>query len=593
MSKLFSFLDSNDFNNVEVAIENNKEDTLDSKIEFEIENIDNLSDGLEYVTEGFKTLSDAFYKVNNTSTLLLENTSSKDDFIASMEQINLLTEYTLKNLGIKTKLPSLEDFRNSYAYENCRLITMESFKDWLVTLWEKIKKFFKDFFNKINYFFRRLLNLNLTLEEYDKVIDNKIKNLKDKSNIESKLVESNLPVYLADEGLTTIDNVYLLTTGKRKIFNLINDINNLDNALKETMLQSVNYSLELSRLLDKENIEESNIKEYIENLKSILTETIFTYKSDLNDDLPLKVYDNFTDRLMNTGDNKEDIISVYKLLDKQDEKNTPCYLNIYLGYNNSKIIVDSKYEENTYAKKEMQTLTKKKDIEDLYDIYKNMKKELKIEDISRNLDKHKNTIDKMIKDVEKLISSKKKVIATTPSINSNKENNIKTLLKIIINNIDNDLIISNNKKEKDGYVIFFIINKNKEIPFIFRKVKDNNLIFIPEEDVMLIANDLFDYDFDQDKIDDLVNNFLNFYNKNRNIINKVLLNSNIVDSDNTVDDLDINNKLKLLDNIALFYISYMNSISEIIQILISKHLTIYTKLKYEIVKYIYKSADNF
>ena len=592
MTKLFSVLDD-----IIISTENKEENTLDSKIDFEIENIENLSDSLEYTLEGFKTLSNAFYEVNNTSTLFLKNKGSKREFIASMEQINILIESTLKNLNIKAKLPSLEDFNNDYAFETCKLITLEGFKDWLITIWEKIKKFFKEFFKKINYFYRRILSLNLTLEEYEELIENKIKKIKDNSEIESKIIESKLPVYLANEETTSIDKIYLLTNGKYKIRNLVKEIINLNESLSKII--NINKN---NRLNEIEDINKEKVNILTNGIISILTNNIFKINSDINDDLPLDVYDNFINKLSSSSfDNETETIQIYKMLENQDEIEMPCYLNMYLGTNNSKVIVGIKYEENTHVKKEIKTLTKKSEIEDLYKFHKDMKKDLKLDSISKDLDKHQDIINDIIKEAEKVISNKKKILVNSFGKSTSNEENLVKFFKESLNEFNKDkskVRFDFNRYESKDNTILFEVNANLKR----EETKKYSIIFIKEnEKFEYISNiDVFIEKLKEFK-EDINESNESFLFNDLNVFLKTIGRDNFYSSDeknnnsqlSNISEEEIQEKIKLLDKIALFYISYMNSIGEIVKILISNHLTIYTKIRYELIKYIYNSIKEF
>lgn len=211
------------------------QENLDTRVPFnemsELEDISDLeahTDGIQMATEAFKTASNNIKLIGNMKTTLDSKDRSSGEYFQSLETYSLMMETIADNLGVKNRIPSLEDFKNPYSTEACHEITMEGFYGFIKSIWQKIKDIFAAFFKKISLFFKRLMGANLNLEEYNKYLDPMISKLKvQKASLSDNTVsiDSKLPSFLANPGMEKIDSNFLFTTGKDKLTYLTETIN--------------------------------------------------------------------------------------------------------------------------------------------------------------------------------------------------------------------------------------------------------------------------------------------------------------------------------------------------------------------------------
>jgi len=219
---------------------------------------------------------------------------------------NYLTIYSLnedfikainKNLGCQKPIVSLEDYRLSIDKKGVHEITMEGLKDILITIWEKIKAFFKKLYEKIILFIRRLIGLEPQFNYLEKYIEHNIAKIKSRNLIlanKSQKVETNIVKYLApyDVGDFNEDHIWRVGIPKINAFiNLIEDmikyskIGNepeIINAIKASIDKNISNIKRIKGEIDEIYTENfSNIKpeEFISNLSNI-TEKIETISSE-------------------------------------------------------------------------------------------------------------------------------------------------------------------------------------------------------------------------------------------------------------------------------------------------------------------------
>jgi hypothetical protein len=142
---------------------------------------------------------------------------------------NYLTIYSLnedfikaigKNLGCQKPVVSLEDYRVSLAKEKVHEITMEGIKDILITIWEKIKAFFRSLFDRIILFARRLIGLEPQFHHLEKYISNNIAKIKSRNLAlmdKNQKVQTNIVKYLAPYDVSDFSENALWVIGVPKI----------------------------------------------------------------------------------------------------------------------------------------------------------------------------------------------------------------------------------------------------------------------------------------------------------------------------------------------------------------------------------------
>lgn len=263
------------------------QETLDIRLPFQgvvalndISDFEAHTDGLQLSTEAFKTASNNLKLISGMMSSLDGKDRSSGEYFQSLETYSLMMETIADNLGVKHRIPSLEDFKNPYGTEACHQITMEGFYSFIKTIWQKIKDIFAAFFKKVSLFFKRLMGANLNLEEYNKYLDPMISELKVKNATltdNTVLIESKLPSMLANPGMEKIDSNFLFTTGKDKLDQLTEMVNGVFgkqiSEIAKTDMKEIHNKLR--KFIDKsknaKNIRIEDIKDLVHELK---TETV-------------------------------------------------------------------------------------------------------------------------------------------------------------------------------------------------------------------------------------------------------------------------------------------------------------------------------
>jgi hypothetical protein len=259
---------------------------------------------------------------------------------------NYLTIYSLnedfikaigKNLGCQKPVVSLEDYRVSLAKEKVHEITMEGIKDILITIWEKIKAFFRSLFDRIILFARRLIGLEPQFHHLEKYISNNIAKIKSRNLTlmdKNQKVQTNIVKYLAPYDVNDFSENALWVIGVPKINAFLvliedmikysktnNDAQNIDkfkNAISEAHnklkpLESVCKTFQ-SRFVEGKIIKEKLLR-YIPNdeIKKINTnlEAINNLISGLIDNLGENIN---TDEMLTT---------IFKLYNAEDLNDNP------------------------------------------------------------------------------------------------------------------------------------------------------------------------------------------------------------------------------------------------------------------------------
>lgn len=261
------------------------------------------TDGLQMSTEAFKTASNNLKLVSGMMGTLDTKDRSSGEYFQSLETYSLMMGTIADNLGVKHRIPSLEDFKNPYGTEACHQITMEGFYSFIKSIWQKIKDLFAAFFKKVSLFFKRLMGADLNLEEYNKYLDPMISELKVKKaslTDNTVLIDSKLPSILANPGMEKIDSNFLFTTGKDKLDQLTAMVNGVFGKQISEIAKSDMKEIhsKIRKFIDKsKNTKDIKIEEIKDLLHELKTETVSSLgklfpfvQSDIRD-LPDDVFD--------------------------------------------------------------------------------------------------------------------------------------------------------------------------------------------------------------------------------------------------------------------------------------------------------------
>lgn len=414
MSKLFA---GEDFD-----IELPTSQTIEAKIEnSDIPDIiETHETSIQVAVEGVLKATNDLYIINDIRASLESKKLSSVEYFTSIENYSLYMKSISNNLGIKTKIPSMEDFKNPYGAKTSHQFVMEGFMEFIRSIWQKIKSFFKDFFKRILLFFKRLVNANLEMEEYEEYIEGMMHNVKksDKKNVEPIKINSKLPSMLSDFGMDSMGTDFLFSKGQTKLQNLSKLINVLTDkhiVQFESDLKDINTVISrkfvqgYKPLPDEARDISSNARNmYINNF----TKNLFASETTLNS-LPERVN---SEVLNNFDSNQLDDNNArfYSIINDRDVSETlPNNFNLYLAisqYDTSndqnnirtgKMLIISNIEKNTHIANSMDTIGSRDNLLRFYEFYKKFSKDFKINKVNIRIEDFENSINTMIKSLER------------------------------------------------------------------------------------------------------------------------------------------------------------------------------------------------
>lgn len=398
----------------------------DQLIEAKIENSDipNIAefheDAIQVAIEAVSKASNDMFIIRQLKASLENKKLSSIEYFTSIENYNLYMQSVSNNLGVSLRIPSIEDFKNPYGTKACHQFVMESFVEFIRSIWEKIKSFFKDFFKKIMLFFKRLTNANLEMEEYEQYIEDLMRHVKqsDKKNVEKIKFDSKLPSLVSDFGMQSMSTDYLLNRGRNKIENIgrliiyITEkcLPDLEKDLR-VYVNAINETFKKDHKLNPEEARESTSM-LRSNFIEALNKNVFVHTVQLKY-LPEEVYSdvmiNF-DREQLSNNN----ISFSSIIDDRDSgESLPNNFNLYLvnsHYNTdvdessiptNKLMIISNTKKNTYIENSMYTITNRDNLLKFYDFYKKFSKNFNMSRINNKMESFDNTIASILKTLDK------------------------------------------------------------------------------------------------------------------------------------------------------------------------------------------------
>ena len=388
---------------------------LEQLIEAKIENsdipdiVEFHEDAIQVAVEGVSKAINELYILQEVKASLESKKLSSVEYFTSVENYSLYMKSVANNLGIKSRIPSMEDFKNPYGIETSHKIAIEGFSEFIRSVWEKIKSFFKDFFKRIMLFFKRLVNANLQMEEYEMYIEDLMHNVKksDKSSVEQIKVDSKLPALLATPDVEVMKTDYLLTKGKQKMDNLTQFTEKLYGEVDKGLMKDFERNLNgLKDGLRSKAIQAADIDDirhnFVEMFKKIFT--IHVEYRALPDEVQSDVMSMFSTAELSTG-------KFYSFIpDRNTDAALPKNFNIYhvsadveIDQTNrtSKLFICSNTERNNITENKLETISSRENLLRLYDFYKKFSKEIKFEKMGRQL----QDLDKQIEDSFKVIEN--------------------------------------------------------------------------------------------------------------------------------------------------------------------------------------------
>lgn len=386
---------------------------LEQLIEAKIENsdipdiVEFHEDAIQVAVEGVSKATNELYILQEVKASLESKKLSSVEYFTSVENYSLYMKSVANNLGIKSRIPSMEDFKNPYGIETSHKIAIEGFSEFIRSVWEKIKSFFKDFFKRIMLFFKRLVNANLQMEEYEMYIEDLMHNVKksDKSSIEQIKVDSKLPALLATPDVEVMKTDYLLTKGKQKMDNLTQFTEKLYGEVDKGLMKDFERNLNgLKDGLRSKAIQAADIDDIRHNFVDMFKK-IFTIHVDYRA-LPDEVQSDVMSMFSTTELSASNFYSF--IPDRNTDAALPKNFNIYhvaadvqIDETNrtSKLFICSNIERNIITENKLETISSRENLLRLYDFYKKFSKEIKIEKMGRQL----QDLDRQIEDSFKVI----------------------------------------------------------------------------------------------------------------------------------------------------------------------------------------------
>lgn len=381
---------------------------LEQLIEAKIENsdipdiVEFHEDAIQVAVEGVSKATNELYILQEVKASLESKKLSSVEYFTSVENYSLYMKSVANNLGIKSRIPSMEDFKNPYGIETSHKIAIEGFSEFIRSVWEKIKSFFKDFFKRIMLFFKRLVNANLQMEEYEMYIEDLIHKVKksDKSSVEQIKVDSKLPALLATPDVEVMKTDYLLTKGKQKMDNLTDFTNKLYGEVDKGLMRDFEATLNgLKAGLESKAIQSDDIDNIRNNFVDMFKK-IFTINLEfraLPDDVQGDVMSMFSTAELNQS-------QFYSFIPDRDANAAlPKNFNIYhvaadvqldQTTRTSKLFICSNTERNNITENKLETISSRENLLRLYDFYNKFSKEIKIEKMDRMIQEFDKRIDK-------------------------------------------------------------------------------------------------------------------------------------------------------------------------------------------------------
>lgn len=394
---------------------------IETKIEnSDIPNIAEFHEGaIQVAVEAISKASNDMFIVSQLKASLESKKLSSVEYFTSIENYNLCMKSISNNLGVSIKIPSMEDFKNPYGIKASHQFVMEGFVEFMRSIWEKIKSFFKDFFKKLMLFFKRLVNANLEMEEYEQYIEGLMRKVKqsNKKDVEKITIDSKLPSLISDFSMQSMTTDYLFSKGKDKIENigrLITYISekclpDLENDLKVNIREvSEKFKKGYRPLPEEARDVTSNFRhEFID----ALTKNVFNHTLQL-ESLPEQV----SSEVMNNFDReqlKDGNATFYSLMnDRDSEESLPNNFNMYFVNSNydtgvdedniptSKLLIISNINKNTHIENSMYTITNRDNLLKFYDFYKKFSKSFNIDRINNKMKNFDNTISNILKSID-------------------------------------------------------------------------------------------------------------------------------------------------------------------------------------------------
>ncbi len=511
------------------------EGELNRELELEIEE---GNQDLQVILESYGRSVNELHLLSNVQTKMTDQQSNKLSYFQTLDNYQPVLNGIASNLGVKTQVPCIEDFQNPYGFKASHEVAMEGISDFIKRVWAKLKEIVTSFFKKIMLFFKRILGYDLELENYEQYLDEMIGKIKARKGTitDTRLViDSKLPSLLANEGMESIDSDFVLSTGLAKIRQIADVMDNV-------------FTKKLSGL--HKNLEQ--------NVKEALTATIQNFQTASNDEAYREAMYAFKDVAsvairnvfeFQTGkhqipdqpldamfhhfsrDELKGEVMVYSLVDSSDSyRRLPKDFNMYFFQtDDQKFFVTASVINNTYVKNKLNPISNRDNLIDFHRRYR---------DMTRRIDIAK--MNKVVGDVEKSINA-------------------------LISNIRNGLSSALDHTPKSGFT-----------ETIINQLYDDSAFASASADLGVLQTNI-------------VAEFTAIYTQNtayRSLVDKELAKQGISVSGSAAYQ-------KAITEIQNYMLGYFNAIQVMLKDVATNLASIYTELRYELIKFIYNSAKAY
>ena len=548
-------------------------------------------DSVGIVTESFKPVLHYYEAITHIEKALTEKNT-----ILAVEAYNPLLKSLASNLGCKTAIPSLEDYKNPYSAKASKDVALESISSMLKKVWDAIKKFFSDFFKKVSEFGKRLVNANLQIDTYERYVPDLLKKInRDKLTCSdpNKEVNTKLVQLLAPEGLDKLDGVWVpqnlppivsATVGAIE-FIIKNTIPNISNKAFPVFINEVSEKLSRIRNISVESDLEATLDEISKEVDSFILGVVKALCSVPTDEkqIPEQAYDKLSDLLV---DNTLSSLTLHMFLDtKNNMYRLPKNFNLVIGVSpEDKLYSVAVTEDNDNKSNTIPVLQDLKALELVYDNYKELTKKFDIKSISRSFLDIDKAVSGFIDNASRMVEKYKKEYKT-----------------FSISTINHDLSGLGNKE--DEYVSEFerltytVTPDNRLNDKVNEIVKGRSLRIIPVGDLRelltLIRKEIMPF-YTDEYIAGLTNESLRQHAidlKEDGISNSIEVLEYIIKN---AKDSDLGKVVvDRISDIEKRLINFSQNLQVALRAIETTFPGIVTDLRYELLKYVYDSARNF
>ena len=361
-------------------------------------------------------------------------------YYAAIESCTPLMKSMSKQLKVRSAVPSMEDFQNSYAAKDAHTVVMEGFKEFIKNLWEKIKQFVKDIAYKIMMFFKRLVGAELDIQTYEKYVADMVHRIKRdrKTNAEAVSVESKLPSLLFSEEVDAVTPTMFQTRGFTRVESMVE--------FAEKLIDRHLPALQKTLGMNSDALDVSGLPTVAGLTGTPEPSVFFTYLGEKTNEIVRGIHDGLSVRPVSSlkevrstediEDRLEEIFSYeesskvalsYMIDPKTDQHLLPREYNVYVAYKDGqvtkpyhmhfgmtggviritepKIAVFGIANTNTYTTNTMTTLSDPQSIIASYEFYKKQFGKVDINEIHKEIKDFYDEINDFIKHSEKTADS--------------------------------------------------------------------------------------------------------------------------------------------------------------------------------------------